>query len=178
MKPAFIVIAIIFIIAAIIIFENLRYQIYPDKTNAQLPGPALLGTVDHSFDDFLAEIKNDIGRNDVEITISVGPFFQYLGIPAATDMYYAPHYYILLDQNFLDELTLEEKKATIAHEAGHILFGAGSRYNRHEATFTEMRADMFAARYVSPKHIITLLDKAYSDHIARRENLESLTQGK
>ena len=139
-----------------------------------LPGLASLGTIDRSFDNLLAEIKKDVHLENIEITVVVGPYFQHSRILVAMDSYYAPHYYILIDKEFLNELTAEEKRAAIAHEAGHIMFGPRYFYNRRGYTANEVLSDEFAVKYTHPRHIIGLIDKAYLDYITRKKQLESL----
>ena len=149
----------------------------PPAANNGLPGLASLGQIDRSFDEFLDKIKKDIGFENIEITAVVGPYFLYSGISAALYNSYGPRYYILLDQEFFSELILEEKKAVLAHEAGHILFRLGRVYNMRKYTANEVLADTFAARYVNPKNVIGSLDKAYSNYLVRRKHLETLAQG-
>jgi len=91
-------------------------------------------------------------------------------------MAYAPNYYILLDKEFLGELTSEEKTAVVAHEAGHIIYRPNFSFNRKSKVATEIFADEFASRYVHPKHIQSLLDKAYYDYITRSKRLSVLGQ--
>ena len=109
--------------------------------------------------------------------VRVGPYFQERNLIAAIILVYQPTYYIVLDEKFLKELSPEEKNATIAHEMGHILFGSGSNFDRRERATTEMLADIFAARYVDQKHVSSLLDKAYSGYMIRKQRLEILAQG-
>lgn len=162
-------VAIIFAILSLLLPPPL-----PVTTDNGLPGLASLGTIDHSFDNLLAEIKRDISLENIEITVVTGSYFQYSNILAAIDTLYAPRYYILLDKEFLNELTTEEKRAAIAHEAGHIIFGPRHFYSRKEYVANEMSSDKFATKYVRPRHIIGLIDKAYSDHIIRKKHLENL----
>jgi len=142
----------------------------------QRPGLASLGTPINEYDELLNKIREDIKPLEAEITVLVGHYFQYAHILAAMDTAYAPNYYILLDEEFLNELTPEEKIAVVAHEAGHILYSPGPSFNREHKTATEILTDKFASKYVHPKHIQSLLDKAYYDYVARSRQLSILEQ--
>mgnify|MGYP001598125691 CR=1 FL=1 len=114
----------------------------------------------------------------MEIKVIVGPYLHYLGIVGLLYDEFAPTYFILFDEDFYKELTPEEREAMVAHESGHILHK--HPHNRSRAALTELQvlADNFGAKFVHPKHLIGVLDKAYADHIIRRHHLEILSQGR
>lgn len=136
-----------------------------------------LGTPTDKFDNLLNKIKGDLGRDDVEIKVIVGPYFRYRGFVGLLYEGYFPTYLILLDADFYNELTPEKQEALVAHEAGHILFKYPRDNSRNAATEVQVVADAFAAKYVHPKHLLSLLDKVYEEYLTRRKHLEVLAQG-
>lgn len=114
-----------------------------------------------------------------------GPYWTASGILAASfpelknDGYSFSRYYIIIDSGFYKSLNPEEKKAVIGHEMGHI-------NGVEQLTQTELDADTFATKYVSPQTFIDLLHKAIPDESIQKlskqyklriENLKKLKQG-
>lgn len=145
-----------------------------DRSFQEKLWPERMGVQTNKFDPLLAKIKADIKWEDVEIRVLVGPYFRRFGtVGMLVDDYY-PRYFILLDEEFYNELTPEEQEAGVAHEAGHILFRPFLEMGRSEVTEVQAMVDNFAAKYVHPKHLSSLLDKAYADYLVRKRRLEEL----
>jgi Zn-dependent protease with chaperone function len=127
------------------------------------------------FDDLINRIKKDIKMPDIIVNVLVGPYFKTNGILVAIELFNAPKYYIIMDQEFLSELNTEEKRAAISHEMGHIVVGIGHTFDsRNNKIEIEKKADEFASKYVHPKYMKSLLEKAYRDYVERKENLNIL----
>lgn len=169
------------LISAFLLYVWAVFYFFPLPTLEELASDQKQAAVSQNiptkeFDELVEKIKNDIGQPDIEVMVLVGPYFQYRGLIAAINLYYAPRYYIMIDGKFLNELTPEEKVAVIAHEMGHIVVGPGYGFSRKQRTATEVLADRFASRYVHPKHVQSLLDKANEDYLIRTDNLTILGQ--
>ena len=137
---------------------------------------ALVGDPSNEFDDLTTKIIEDMGLNSIQITVLVGPYFQYLGTTGLLMDDLEPNFYIFLDEIFIQELNPGERRALVAHEVAHILFRPSPIPNRKDTTQTQLLSDEFASRYVNPKHLIGFLDKLYDDYLARRKRLELLAQ--
>lgn len=135
-----------------------------------------LGTPTDKFDNLLNKIKSDLGQDEIKIKVIIGPYFRYRGFEGLFYESYFPTYFIFLDAEFYNELIPEEQEALVAHEAGHILFKYPRDNSRNAVTEVQVTADTFAARYVHPKYLISLLDKVYEEYLTRRKHLEDLTQ--
>lgn len=145
-----------------------------NRSDQEKSWPEQSGIQINKFDPLLSKIKADIKQEGIEIKVFLGPYFRYFGVTGIlTDDYY-PLDFILLDAEFYNQLTLEEQEALVAHEAGHILFRPSLEMGRHQIAEVQVRADSFAARYVHPKHLVSLLDKLYLDYLVRKKNLEEL----
>lgn len=135
-------------------------------------------------EEILKRIKSDLKTNQ-EVLILEGSYRNMAGFPAASfpefavDGYTILRYYILVDSDFYNSLTGDEKRATIAHEMGHI--GNIDIFIR-----MEIDSDNLASKYTSPQTVMDLLNKAVPNKTVRAiskeqrlrmENLERLKQG-
>lgn len=184
-------VAMVILILGVLIFFSFLSSPVPTLTNRTQNvrlWPEQIGAPTHEFDTLLAKIKSDLGQNNIEVSILVGPYFYYMYITARLYPVNRSFFYILIDDKFFSELSSEEKRALIAHECGHIdyvlnhttttLTTIPQVFDRQLITNDQIHADIFAAKYVHPKHLLSLLDKLYADYTQRREYLEKLSQSR
>ncbi|MEK7138944.1 MAG: hypothetical protein AAB799_02070 [Patescibacteria group bacterium] len=134
----------------------------------------VLGKETQEFNDLITRIKRDIGQEKIEIKVFIGPYFKYAGILGRLIDDYHPRYVILFDIELYNKLTRPEREALVAHEAGHILFKYPKDHSLEVATEVQVLADKFAAKYVSPDHIISPLNKLYAEYWTRVRRLKQI----
>ena len=145
---------------------------------AQHSAMVSVGKPVNEFDNLIARIKKDIGQDNIEIKVLVGPYFRYFGFIGYLYDEFSPTYFILVDEDFYNELTPEEREALAAHESGHILHRYPRDGSRAAVTEFQVLTDEFGAKFVHPDHLKSLLKKANSDYFIRVSHLDKLAQGK
>ncbi|MBI2064254.1 MAG: hypothetical protein HYT66_00915 [Candidatus Yanofskybacteria bacterium] len=136
-----------------------------------------IGQPTDKFDGLLSKIKKDIDQKNIEIKVLVGPYFRYMGIIGLLYDEFRPTYFILIDEEFYDELVWEEKEALVTHESGHILYRYPRENSRAAITELQVLADEFGAKFVHPKYLASLLKKVNSDYFIRVKHLERAARG-
>lgn len=174
---------IIIAVVCLIIIGTIFFSSFSDEAKTPKTSPetalARMGKPTDKFDGLLSKIKDDIGRKDIEIKVRIGPYLKSIGFTGLLDFdIYTRTYYVLIDDEFYNELNEEEQKALVAHETGHILFGVSFNGGRKGATEIQKLADLFAMQYVRPEYMASLLDKVYFDYLARKEQAKLLMRAR
>ena len=162
--------------------QLLQRSVQPEKIPYRLADEAQrIGIPTNKFDGLLDRIKNDINKKDIEIKVLVGPYYKHLIIigllvpPEPFDSH--KKYLMLIDADFVNKLSPKEQEALIAHEAGHILFRPTS-LEKEDIINAQVDADTFAARYVTPEDVSSLLDKLFAEYIIREKNIKHLIESR
>ncbi len=145
-----------------------------------------MGRQDLEHEDLISRIREDLKIPKViQIKILLGPY-GYMSEGRLIDVLNPPGFIMLLDWDFYQELTPEEKVALIAHELGHLTNKPVLTYDINTAIQFQIEADTYATKYVSPEAMINLLNKVGARHSGlksngydlRIQNLEKIKQSR
>lgn len=140
------------------------------------------------LDKFIYQIKEN-SKDDLphlykaDIQIKMGGFYFSIGSVATMYPYGPGAFYILVDIDFYKTLTLQEKKAMVAHEMGHVAYPNSPKFptNILVVINSQIQADTFATKYVSPDDVVSLIKKAADfnlEYKLRLDNLNKIKQGR
>ena len=124
-----------------------------------------MGKQDKDHEDLVAQVREDLKLNpSLSIKIFIGPYQEVTGEGLFIPLINPPGVIILIDQNFYQILTPEEKIAIIAHELGHLLNEEMLTVNLATMINFQIEADTYATKYVEPAALISVLDKLIERH--------------
>ncbi len=165
--------------------------VFPTIENHQQERPPLLtpediigvGRQDLEHEDLVSRIREDLKiPKIIEIKILLGPYRYVSGEGRLIDSLNPLAFIMLLDRDFYQELTPEEKIALIAHELGHLTNKPVLTRDLNTDIQFQIEADTYATKYTSPEAMINLLNKADArhsgikseEHDLRIQNLEKI----
>ncbi len=135
------------------------------------PGPLTvkegteMGKQDKNHEDLVSQVREDLKLDpSLSIKIFIGPYQEITGEGLFIPLINPPEVIILIDQNFYQILTPEEKVALIAHELGHLLNEEMLNFNLATMISFQIEADSYATKYVEPAALISVLDKLIERH--------------
>lgn len=124
-----------------------------------------IGKQNLEHENLISRIRDDLKiHKNLEIKILLGPYRYVTGEGLLIFKLKPPGFLMLIDKDFYQKLTPEEKTALIAHELGH-LTNKPVLINDITANIQfQIEADTYATKYAPPEALISLLDKANFMH--------------
>lgn len=120
----------------------------------------MAGAESNEFTDLIEQIKKDLKIENLSVKVIIvphdereltGELVKILG-----------GYIILVNGNISKNLTLDERKALISHEMGHIMYSPKVHVYDLARTGLDICADFFAVKYAGVDATLSLLEKLYT----------------